>query len=282
MKKYLEILVTVFFMTILVACGSDKTTNNNQTKEVVATPDSTTGTQQNEETVTNESIESNNQADTPTGEGLSSYTGAYTDGTNYLVIEGENITLNGHKCEVTKVATDHFKSGVPVYYFMYENNEISIYYDEVCGMGCSLEQPEGSWLTYETIDVAKVPHFDVEDEQVADTTSEASTASQAEKYPFVGVTYKHENLDLTFQLKTPDADGNPTEVLFNGTNYDNVTFNEETFTLSDVTITVTDGSIYTVIAKLPIGEQTYQFIIEGDGDIWRMRGLLAEGDYSPE
>ena len=168
MKKAFMILVMVFIMATLVACGSDKITSNNPTNEVVATPDSTTETQQNEKTVTNEATESNNQMDTPTDEGLAAYAGAYTDGTNYLVIEGENITLNGHKCEVTRVVTDHFKSGVPVYYFMYENNEISIYYDEVCGMGCSLEQPEGSWLTYETIDIAQVPHFDVEDEQVAD------------------------------------------------------------------------------------------------------------------
>ena len=158
MKKAFMILVMVFIMATLVACGSDKITSNNPTNEVVATPDSTTEIQQNEKTVTNEAIESNNQTDTPTDAGLAAYAGAYTDGTNYLVIEGENITLNGHKCEVTRVVTDHFKSGVPVYYFMYENNEISIYYDEVCGMGCSLEQPEGSWLTYETIDIANVPH----------------------------------------------------------------------------------------------------------------------------
>ena len=179
MKKAFMILVMVFIMATLVACGSDKITSNNSTNEVVATPDSTTETQQNEKTVTNEAIESNNQTDTPTDEGLAAYAGAYSDGTNYLVIEGENITLNGRKCEVTRVETDHFKSGIPVYYFIYENNEISIYYDEVCGMGCSLEQPEGSWLTYETIDIANVPHFDVEDEQVADTDMEQQNNKQA-------------------------------------------------------------------------------------------------------
>lgn len=272
MKKVFMILVTVFIMATLVACGSDKTINNNPTN----------GTPQNEETVTNESIESNNQADTLTGEGLSSYAGAYTDGTNYLVIEGENITLNGHKCEVTRVVTDHFKSGVPVYYFMYENNEISIYYDEVCGMGCSLEQPEGSWLTYETIDIAKVPHFEVEEDQVADTTSKASTPQQAEKYPFVGVTYKHESLDMTFQLKTPDAEGYPTEVLLNGSTYDGRTYDNETCALSDVTIKVSDDSIYYLVqASFYSGEKSYAFLIEGTNEIWRV-SWPCEGIYYPE
>ena len=50
MKKAFMILVMVFIMATLVACGSDKITSNNSTNEVVATPDSTTETQQNEKT----------------------------------------------------------------------------------------------------------------------------------------------------------------------------------------------------------------------------------------
>lgn len=99
-----------------------------------------------------------------------SYNGAYTDGTNYLVFDNGEIALNGQKCEVTKVSTDHFKGGVALVYFTYDGNEISAYDDPVCGMSCSLEQDEGSWLTYETIALADVPVFEITtDDNVSDT-----------------------------------------------------------------------------------------------------------------
>lgn len=40
------------------------------------------------------------------------------------------------------------------------HNEISAYADPVCGMGCSLGQEDGCWLTYEEISLADVPKFD--------------------------------------------------------------------------------------------------------------------------
>lgn len=90
-----------------------------------------------------------------------SYNGAYTDGTNYLVFTDGEVIMNGQSCEITSVSTDHFSSGVAVVYFTYNGNEISAYYDSVCGMGCSLGQSEGSWLTYEEISLADVPSFDI-------------------------------------------------------------------------------------------------------------------------
>ena len=179
MKKLLAVILTGCMMLALVGCGekAQTDTTSQSIEQPAESSENENGTQQNDETIVEDSNESNKQTDTSTDEGLAVYTGAYTDGTNYLVIEGESITLNGQKCEVSRIQTDHFKSGIPVYYFMYENNEISIYYDEVCGMGCSLDQPDGSWLTYETIDVAQVPHFDVKDADTKD--SNVTTATNA-------------------------------------------------------------------------------------------------------
>ena len=113
---------------------------------------------------------------------------------------------------------------------------------------------------------------------------EDNTAPDAGTFTFVGVTYKHENLDLTFQLKTPDTNGNPTEVLFNGATYNEVTFNDETFALSDISITLTSSNTYLVIANLSIGEQTHEFYIEDAGDgSWKMYGPgMCSGYYYPE
>lgn len=89
-----------------------------------------------------------------------------------------------------------------------------------------------------------------------DASTEASTTQEIEKYPFIGITYKHENLNLTFHLKTPDTDGIPTEITLNGAAYMEYTFDNETFALSNVTITENMGYYY-VKATWYIGEQEY-------------------------
>ena len=125
------------------------------------------------------------------------------------------------------------------------------------------------------------------DETASNTTSQpeekmqdSNTTSTTESYPFIGVTYKHEHFNLTFQLKTPDADGNPTEVVFNGEAYDEMSFDNETFTLSDISVT-NDSNGYMVQGKLPIGEKTYEFYIATSGDdSWKMFGPgFGQGEF---
>ncbi len=127
--------------------------------------------------------------------------------------------------------------------------------------------------------------FDMTSAYFGDDTQEGTdTTPKTGNYSFVGVTYKHENLDLTFQLKTPDANGNPTEVLFDGDTYNEVSFKKETFTLSNVSITLTSTNTYLVNANLSIGEQTHEFYIEDAGDgSWKMYGPgMCSGYYYPE
>ena len=58
----------------------------------------------------------------------SSYNCAYTDETNYLVIEKGEITMNETKCEVTWVQTDLFSDReIPVVHFTYEGNLKNLY-----------------------------------------------------------------------------------------------------------------------------------------------------------
>ena len=120
-----------------------------------------------------------------------------------------------------------------------------------------------------------------EDAPADEEIPEDNTVPDTEKFTFVGVTYKNEDRDLTFQLKTPDAIGYPTEITLNGATYTEVTFNNDTFTLSNVSITEDGG--YTVKATWYIGEQEYTLNIYGNEKSWRMYGpSMCSGDYYPE
>ncbi|MFA5659617.1 MAG: hypothetical protein WC900_10090 [Oscillospiraceae bacterium] len=154
MKKIIALILSAVMLTMtLAACGEEKRQDEKQENPSV-----------NSANLSEADGELNNEADISpqgtTAEGVPySYNGAYTDGTNYLVFDDGEVVMNGQKCEVTRVSTDLFSSGVAVVYFTYKGNEISAYCDPVCGMGCSLEQAEGSWLTYEAIDISDVPTF---------------------------------------------------------------------------------------------------------------------------
>ena len=67
---------------------------------------------------------------------------------------------------MTRIQTDLFKSGVPVVYFTYEGSENSIYCDED-GMSCSIGCKEGSWIGFNTIDIANVPNFNGDESSMA-------------------------------------------------------------------------------------------------------------------
>lgn len=67
---------------------------------------------------------------------------------------------------MTRIQTDLFKSGVPVVYFTYEGSENSIYCDED-GMSCSIGCKEGSWIGFNTIDIANVPNFNGDESGMA-------------------------------------------------------------------------------------------------------------------
>ena len=85
----------------------------------------------------------------------SSYNGAYTDETNYLVIENDEIIMNETKCEVTWIQTDLFSDReIPVVHFTYEGNEHSLYRDEE-GMWCSVGSDSG-WSMYRTIEATNM------------------------------------------------------------------------------------------------------------------------------
>lgn len=116
-----------------------------------------------------------------------------------------------------------------------------------------------------------------------DVSTETDTSPEIEKYSFIGITYRHENLDLTLQLKAPDTDGNPTEIMLNGAAYMEYTFDNETFALSNVSITEDMGCYY-VKATWYIGEQEYMLDMQDAGDgSWKMYGPgMCSGYYYPE
>lgn len=116
-----------------------------------------------------------------------------------------------------------------------------------------------------------------------DESTETDTSPEIEKYPFIGMTYRHENLDLTLQLKAPDTDGNPTEITLNGAAYMEYTFDNETFALSNVSITGDAGQYY-VKATWYIGEQEYLLDMQDAGDgSWKMYGPgMCSGYFFPE
>ncbi len=142
--------------------------------------------------------------------------------------------------------------------------------------------------------VAQNPPTDVPDkvdEQTPEITPQPETSAPdvdvstetGTIYPFIGLNYKHENLDLTFQLKAPDADGNPTEITLNGAAYMEYTFENETYELSNVSITEDMGCYY-VKATWYIGEQEYLLDMQDAGDnSWKMYGPgMCSGYYFPE
>ncbi len=74
--------------------------------------------------------------------------------------------------------------------------------------------------------------FDMTSAYFGDGTQSGDDTGNAKSYPFLGIVYKHENLDLTFTLQTPDENGCPTEIVINGVTYDEtVTFDNETYAL---------------------------------------------------
>lgn len=122
-----------------------------------------------------------------------------------------------------------------------------------------------------------------EDAPTEEKIPDSNTTSETMSYPFIDVIYKHEDLDLTFQLKTPDADGNPTEITLNGAAYLDYTFDNQTYALSNVAITEDTGYYY-VKATWYIGEQEYLLDMQDAGDnSWKIYGPgMCSGYYYPE
>jgi hypothetical protein len=115
------------------------------------------------------------------------------------------------------------------------------------------------------------------------TQSDDDTGSSTKSYSFLGIVYKHENLDLTFTLQTPDANGYPTEIVINGVTYDEtVTFDNETYALENVSVSEAFGSTE-VSADWNAKERGFALLIQSDGDSWKMVGPgICSGYYYPE
>lgn len=103
-------------------------------------------------------------------------------------------------------------------------------------------------------------------------------------YSFIGITYKHEILDLTFRLQNPDENGYPTEIVLNGQPYsDEITFNNETYTLENVTMTKDNQDSYSILANWTAKGLEFSLNIYGNKDWWRMYGPgMCGGDYYPQ
>ncbi len=112
-----------------------------------------------------------------------------------------------------------------------------------------------------------------------DQSSEASSNNENTD-PLIGKVYKNETLDLTFKMQTPDANGNPTEIVLNGVTYfDDITFDNETMLLSNYSIT-NDNNWFCIKANFTKGDTEVLLDMEGDGEWWRMRGPgFGSGDY---
>lgn len=105
----------------------------------------------------------------------------------------------------------------------------------------------------------------------------------ASSYSFIGTVYKNEDLDLTFTLQTPDANGYPTEIVLNGVTYDEtVTFDNEIYALEKVEIYEDSGSI-NVTADWSAKGRGFGLYIQSDGDAWKMVGPgICSGYYHPQ
>lgn len=281
MKKILLVAVIVCLTLGLMACGEKKDVNTDTLEE--ATTEEVTAEESNI-VIEPGREEENTEQENKGGSLLAVKSGAYERDGNYIVIDEQgNITCNGIACEITGEKPED-EYGYSYVYFTCEGTSSSVMVDKVDNEKIYSDYgvTDHSQYSFSPINVAQVPQFDVKDEQVADATSETSTASQTEKYPFVGVTYKHESVDATFQLRTPDADGNPTEVVINGEIYDGKTFNNEIFTLSEVKITETSDSYYIIDAFFPYGDKKHAFLIGVNEDgSWDMK-YPCEGIYYPE
>lgn len=123
-----------------------------------------------------------------------------------------------------------------------------------------------------------------ENSQPDETVPVDETPTETEKYSFVGITYKHEDLNLTFKLHTPDENGYPTEISLNGVTYSEVTFDNNTYALSNVSITEEAGAGANVTAYWYVGEQEYMLNIQESGeDSWKMFSPgVCSGYYYPE
>lgn len=111
-----------------------------------------------------------------------------------------------------------------------------------------------------------------------------SGSSIQSSYSFIGVTFKNEDLDLTFKLQSPDSNGYPTEIVLNGVTYsDDVTFNNETFTLKNVTITTEFSNCYSISANWSAKGLEFSLSMDGDKGWWKMYGpAMCSGYYYPK
>lgn len=98
------------------------------------------------------------------------------------------------------------------------------------------------------------------------------------KCTFIGITFKHDSLNFTFQFKTPDESGNPTEILVNGETYSDLVFDNETLPLSDYTM-----NRGTVSATTKYNDLEISLDFQGGEGGWRVYGPgMWSGDYVPE
>ena len=144
-------------------------------------------------------------------------------------------------------------------------------------IGFSVEGNNTKWL------LRVAGGFDLVSEYFFDEVQDSTdTGSDESSYSFIGVVYKNEDIDLTFSLQTPDANGCPTEIVLNGVTYDEtVTFDNETYSLEKVEIDEDSGSI-SVTADWSAKGRGFGLYIQSDGDSWKMVGPgICSGYYNP-
>ncbi len=115
--------------------------------------------------------------------------------------------------------------------------------------------------------------------------SNHSVSNNQNNYLFYNIVFKHEDFDFTFMLQKPDENGNPTEIVLNGTAPydDSISFDNETFALEESTITIEFSNAYNVLAKWSAKEQEFNLNMTGDEGWWKMYSpTIISGYYYPE
>lgn len=146
-------------------------------------------------------------------------------------------------------------------------------------IGISLSGNNAKWMLW--ISGA----FDMTSAYFGDEAQNVDDAGNSVKsYSFIGTVYKNEDIDLTFKLQTPDANGCPAEIVLDGeTFFDDIRFSAETILIENASVTADAQGNLTIQASFIIDGVEYELHLYGNDDWWRAYGPgLMSGDYYPQ
>jgi hypothetical protein len=117
-----------------------------------------------------------------------------------------------------------------------------------------------------------------------DAQGNDGASTDVSSYSFIGKVYKNEDIDLTFKLQTPDANGCPTEIVLDGETYfDDIRFSAETILIEYTSVASDDQNNLTIQGSFIVEGVEYELHLYGNDDGWRVYGPgLMSGDYYPQ